>query len=385
MSSCATPQGGGGGGGANLNPSPLSSSSLLYNSSPKPFSRQEINHDWQRASSSARCQCSLKQQQPMQVPKIMLNDQQQQQQQSSSSSSYPTSTVHKSLLGSGLKQQTASERSSQRSQHDDVHYSRLMSSPAQSSTPSECPVAARQATQPQASSSERAAEFERKSVNFSEMEVAKSSPSSRINVGGHEERNVAAHRYDAISLPQRQDSVPQFWNRIRPTEHRHQHDSNVVKPDSKRAEFMFTRQLERASIAHQTYRTLPIVCPKPKARHDLASGTYMSLTQDPTWELTHSGSRPSSEASSSYKNRGDHHERKIQQAMMSEGVSFGLFFFFFSFLIQKTDLYFAPQNQMLSNSSSSSNMCPIHSQHMDSSEAPIFNYRQYIESTRRGH
>lgn len=61
--------------------------------------------------------------------------------------------------------------------------------------------------------------------------------------------------------------------------------SSSVLPDDKRKEFMWNRQLERASIAHQTYRTLPIVLPKPKARHDLATGTYMQYQQDPTWEL----------------------------------------------------------------------------------------------------
>ena len=58
-----------------------------------------------------------------------------------------------------------------------------------------------------------------------------------------------------------------------------------LAPDSKRAEFEQSKQLECASIAHQTYRTLPIVSPKPKALHDLATGSYMRFNRDPTWDL----------------------------------------------------------------------------------------------------
>lgn len=86
-------------------------------------------------------------------------------------------------------------------------------------------------------------------------------------------------------------------------------DSNVVMPDTKRDEYMWNKHLERASIAYQTYRTLPIVSPKPKARHDLASGTYMRFGHDPSWELAHA--RPSS--------ADKNFARKIQQAICGGG------------------------------------------------------------------
>lgn len=70
-------------------------------------------------------------------------------------------------------------------------------------------------------------------------------------------------------------------------------------PDTRETEFMRTRQLERATIAHQTYRTLPIVQPRPKARHDLSLGTtYMHLNQDPTYELAIESSKKSKLATS---------------------------------------------------------------------------------------
>lgn len=56
----------------------------------------------------------------------------------------------------------------------------------------------------------------------------------------------------------------------------------------------------------QTYRTLPIVQPKPKARHDLATGNYMRLVSDPTWNLHQS--RPPSASARNY-------EEKIRQAI----------------------------------------------------------------------
>lgn len=84
---------------------------------------------------------------------------------------------------------------------------------------------------------------------------------------------------------------------------------NVLVPDDKRNEFMRDKQLEQMSIAYQTYRTLPIVSPKPKARHDLASGTYMHMNQDPSWDLLERSS----------KSRGDLEQNvaKFQQAIRS--------------------------------------------------------------------
>lgn len=61
---------------------------------------------------------------------------------------------------------------------------------------------------------------------------------------------------------------------------------SVVAPDSKRGEFVWNQWLERATIAHQTYRTLPIVQPKAKVSHDVPAGiVYSKLNIDPTYDL----------------------------------------------------------------------------------------------------
>ena len=52
--------------------------------------------------------------------------------------------------------------------------------------------------------------------------------------------------------------------------------------------------------------------PKPKARHDLASGTYMRYVQDPTWDMFGGQSRPPATLSKDY-------DGKIQQAIRSGG------------------------------------------------------------------
>lgn len=287
-----------------------SSNFASYNSSPKPFSRQETCDDWQRGSSSSipasgGCQCSLKSQQ---VPTILVNNQ-----------SYPTSTVHKSLFNS-LKQATASDSCKSRqqnNQHQHVHYSRLIS-PTHSTTSCECPVIGESHQQQRSNLSHG----ERLILNDDRQRedcttANRTASDNAIGVDERGNRNFSHRREDLtggqVMLPRRESiHTPLFVGLSQqPLRYERERDSNVVKPDSKRDEFMFTRQLERASIAHQTYRTLPIVQPKPKARHDLATGTYMSLTQDPTWELTHL--RPSSANSSN--NRGNNHERKIQQAL----------------------------------------------------------------------
>lgn len=94
--------------------------------------------------------------------------------------------------------------------------------------------------------------------------------------------------------------------------------AGTVLPDSKRDEYMRDKQLEQTKIVHQTYRTFPIVSPKPKARHDLASGTYMRYVQDPTFGLDVSQSHwpASSSSSSSFgsSTRKDY-ERKILEAI----------------------------------------------------------------------
>lgn len=96
--------------------------------------------------------------------------------------------------------------------------------------------------------------------------------------------------------------------RISPSSPRH--PSNILLPDDRRDGFMRDKTLERMTIAHQTYRTTPIVLPKPKARHDLATGSYMHLNQDPTWDLL---GRSSSHHD--HQQQQDQHAIKIQQAL----------------------------------------------------------------------
>lgn len=75
---------------------------------------------------------------------------------------------------------------------------------------------------------------------------------------------------------------------------RPQTPSNIVVPNSKRDEYVWNQNLERATIAYQTYRTNPIVSPKPKASHDLPPCMlYSKLNYDPTYSLLKSkpGSR----------------------------------------------------------------------------------------------
>lgn len=101
--------------------------------------------------------------------------------------------------------------------------------------------------------------------------------------------------------------------------------SNKVVPDTKREEYMWHKKLEQASIAHQTYRTLPIVSPKPKARHDLVTTvSYMNYNMDPTWNLC-AGSRASQRSSSNSgtkptieveTDRRLERERKLNAAML---------------------------------------------------------------------
>lgn len=66
---------------------------------------------------------------------------------------------------------------------------------------------------------------------------------------------------------------------------RGEQSNKCISPDTNEEEWMRDKKIERISIAHQTYRTLPIVSPKPKTRHDLAFGSYMNYNLDPTWDL----------------------------------------------------------------------------------------------------
>lgn len=153
--------------------------------------------------------------------------------------------------------------------------------------------------------------------------------------------------------------------------------SNKVAPDTRREEYMWHKKLEQASIAHQTYRTLPIVSPKPKTRHDLVTTvTYMNYSMDPTWNIR-SGSRPPSRCA--YKDedflRRLDRERKLNTAITgyNEDTARGLI----------------PQGNNINHSCCCSNHCSAVRQDVGASNnneladsLPAFDYRRYIDSTR---
>lgn len=97
-----------------------------------------------------------------------------------------------------------------------------------------------------------------------------------------------------------------------PSANKVQRSSNYVAPDSNHDVYLRDKKIEQMSISYQTYRTLPIVSPKPKTYHDLATGCYMRYNQDPTWDLIKHSSRPTD------------HQYKIQQGLpkLGHGVTY---------------------------------------------------------------
>lgn len=286
----------------------MSSGVQVYNSSPKPFVRQqEANNQHYYIQSLPNSNTKVfDSERRQQAPKIMLNDR-----------LYPTSTVHKSMLNSQRSSASNSEVQSARSNDNNINYSRLISPTVMTASYEESslsPTIARDTSTSRNSSEESASNNQKRhellieirrpaqtAHNCQEASEGRGATQSMLVNGGFQKTLP-------ISSAQRQAANI---------------DSNTVLPDSKRDEYMWDRQIERVSIAHQTYRTLPIVLPKPKAHHDLASGNYMRLMQDPTWDLIRS--RSSSVASKD-------HERKIQLAIGKDEVSWLFFIPLFSFV-----------------------------------------------------
>lgn len=252
-------------------------------------------------------------------PQILVNDQ-------PVMCRYPTSTVHKSMLNSRSRQlQPNCCNVPDQHHHHHVAYSRLISptmhgesmSPSQSSdfATNEASSASiselhqqRGRSIPDFPSAQQAAsnEVQAAAANLSRLsqDVAGQTRSSAKRDG---RQQTVVSSGAAVSSPSAASSslVP---TSLKPPKQSMGLGGSLVCPDTKRDEYMWNRQLERVSIAHQTYRTLPIVSPKPKARHDLVTGcTYMNYGQDLSYELALQ-SRPSSGASRE-------HERKIQQAI----------------------------------------------------------------------
>lgn len=272
-----------------------------HNNTPKPFTREQPVYGEQFGRYSAE------------TPKILVNDQ----------APYPTSTVHKSMMNRRTPVRESSEPGRSRSttllspttltsyQSQGVGLDsvlpahRISASGAgnlDSTSVRAYPISSQQQLHRQPligsqspSGGANSALGQRKSAEpsdvnrspVSSLQCLPRAPEAGQGIGarGHSSANLAA--YPGLS-----------GSTI---------NTNTVLPDDKRAEYMWNRQMERVSIAHQTYRTLPIIQPKPKARHDLASGTYMRYVQDPSWEFAQLARQAPIERSRDY-------EQKIQLA-----------------------------------------------------------------------
>lgn len=257
-------------------------------------------------------------------PQILVNDQ-------PVMCRYPTSTVHKSMLNSRARQLQSNccNAPDQHHQHH-VAYSRLISpavhseslSPGSDFASAEARSASVSEHQQQHQQRQK---VEKPIPDFPSAQQAGSIEAQPPANLSRLSQDVAGQTRGAAKRDQRQQtavssssSPSAATSLLLPTSLKPKQSiglglgggggSSVVCPDTKRDEYMWNRQLERVSIAHQTYRTLPIVSPKPKARHDLVTGcTYMNYGQDLSYELALQ-SRPSSSSSRE-------HERKIQQAI----------------------------------------------------------------------
>lgn len=309
---------------------PLNTLPTSQNSSPKPYSRsfkQTIEDGSLSLGNLNTIQQTYKgdqlQQRPPQQtsPRILVNDQ-------PVLCRYPTSTVHKSMLNSRPRQMQTNCSNNFDEQHQ-IAYSRLISPTLPLSGPSNGsispdvslnasaiggrtsnPVPEHQQPQPQQQSKLQ----DKVEPHFRLAQQANAEQT--IGIGLRGDGNLANQgttsevgsakreqvKRDAVHSSSISSLLPTSFKQKLPAGL-----GTTVCPDSKQDEYMWNRQLERVSIAHQTYRTLPIVSPRPKARHDLATGTYMNYGQDLSYELALQ-SRPSSSSSRE-------HERKIQQAI----------------------------------------------------------------------
>lgn len=210
------------------------------------------------------------------TPKILVND--------APLASYPTSTVHKSLLSSRRLHWDAQEPSSAKENSAGSTYS----------------------------SRSAATAHDREGCAESSWSGS-SSPSWWLGstrcakVSPEEKPTWSVEHHDTVRQQQAQSVVLPVGLGARACSPPGRPASGGTLPDSKRDQFLWHRQLERASIAHQSYRTLPIVMPKPKALHDLNVDNYMRFGQDPTFEVAQWRAQAG-------RLQRDH-ERKIQAAL----------------------------------------------------------------------
>lgn len=341
----------------------------IYNSLPRPYQRNQLQnnhyniHYYQQQAENLYGRGGNdgnQHQQDAKMPTILVNDR--------SMSPYPTSTVHKSMLNSyrspvnyvvnsnddsygsaGSSSGSNMGSGKNLSGNDTINYSRLISPTMIRSTPSSSQFASQKANCEDRASSlhhggasnyQQMAQALPLSIHYNPIEFIAapySQQQSPKSPGSGSSRSEEAREFLQRTLPS-SSSLSSTVAAVRSGSGTNasadagvgavsvsgdsclkianqkvaQQNSNLVIPDTKRDEYMWNKQLEQVSIAHQTYRTLPIVQPKPKARHDLPSGNYMHLNQDPSWNITRS--RSSSQASRN-------HDRKIERAIKNNEVS----------------------------------------------------------------
>ncbi|CAG2106403.1 unnamed protein product, partial [Medioppia subpectinata] len=98
------------------------------------------------------------------------------------------------------------------------------------------------------------------------------SPSRSLSPAYISEPSSAQTLYRPV--PTQRGVIPQF-----PLDY----DSSIRKPETNTQEFLREKALEQWAITKQTYRTLPLIEPKPKVRRDCPTGSYMRLMEGPTW------------------------------------------------------------------------------------------------------
>lgn len=286
------------------------------------------------------------------VPRVLLND----QPTNAGYCYYPTSTVHKSMLRSSQSRPTSEERTSASRSASPVHHAQQQRRPGEL----EADAQSRQVRQmsshrtlagalgsPQggATGPANAASINNNNNNCSDenYEQVQRQTLRQQSHHHHQPKPLPSSGEKRWTSPSSSGGSGDCWalgsasvGLGAQTAHQHQQQqqqgkgrvaSGLVAPDDRRDEYMWNRQLERSSIAHQTYRTLPIVMPKPKARHDLAAGTYMRFVYDPTWELASAGqSRPASvqlSFSAAAAGKKDHGASRIERAIMGADAGGG--------------------------------------------------------------
>ncbi|XP_076363967.1 uncharacterized protein LOC143253653 isoform X1 [Tachypleus tridentatus] len=63
-----------------------------------------------------------------------------------------------------------------------------------------------------------------------------------------------------------------------------------ILSDYERQEYFYDQQQEQQKIQHQPYRTVQLVFPQAKPRHDIPMGSYLRHIHDPTWKKTYQSS-----------------------------------------------------------------------------------------------